>query len=48
MFQRILVCSDGSARAMDAAGAAASIALRCGAEVPALNVFTFPTRILQT
>jgi len=42
MFQRILLCSDGSACAMDAAGTAASIAQRCSAEVLALNVFHMP------
>ena len=39
MFQRILVCSDGSAGAVDAAASAASIALSFGSEVVALNVF---------
>jgi nucleotide-binding universal stress UspA family protein len=38
MFRRILVCADGSASAIDAAGTAASVAQRFGAEVLALNV----------
>lgn len=39
MFHKILVCADGSASAIDAAGTAASVATRFGAEVVGLNVF---------
>ena len=39
MFRRILLCVDGSASAIDAAGTAASIAQHFGAEALALNVF---------
>lgn len=39
MFTKILVCSDGSEHALAAAGAAAEIAQKFGAEIVLLNVF---------
>src|SRR6266550_4404863 len=39
MFSKILVCSDGSARAMKAAAAAAEIARRFGSQVVLLSVY---------
>ena len=42
MFKRVLLCADGSAGALDAAGTAAAIAQWCDSEVVALNVFHIP------
>ncbi len=42
MFSKILVCSDGSDYALDAAQIAAVIARQFGARVQVLNIFSFP------
>lgn len=42
MFNRILVCSDGSDQALHAAGLAAKLAKQCDASLLVLNVFDLP------
>jgi len=42
MFSRVLLCSDGSEQALNAAGAAAEISKRFGGHITALHVFQVP------